>query len=241
MKYLYIAILVVLVYMLIPNYPKEERHLFILSGQSNMDGLKQGFYFTPKVRAAFGYDNVSVVKDSQGGMPIRRWYKQWKVEQGDKQETVGDLYDRLMKKVNAETKGKSYTTVTFVWMQGERDVSEMKGEAYAASLRGLIDQIAKDMGCENINFVIGRISDFGMNNKLLQPHWTMVREAQVGVAEADLHGAWINTDDLNDGINTSGIQIKNNLHYSVEGFKLLGKRFAEKSIELIQSNTHQCT
>ena len=238
MKYLYIVVLAALIYVLFPHSPEKERHLFILSGQSNMDGVKQNFSFAPRVRAAFGYGNVLVVKDSQGGKPIRHWYKKWGVGQSDQNE-VGGLYDRLMKKVKAETKGMSFTTVTFVWMQGERDASEKQGEVYAASLRGLIDQLAKDLGCVDVNFVIGRLSDFNMDNKI-SPHWTMVREAQVKVAESDPYGAWIDTDDLNDGINEDGIQIKNDLHYSVEGYKLLGKRFAEKSIELIQRNAHQC-
>ena len=31
----------------------------------------------------------------------------------------------------------------------------------------------------------------------------------------------------------------NDLHYSVDGYKILGKRFAEKSIELIHNNAQQ--
>ncbi|MBT4819053.1 MAG: hypothetical protein HN742_20435 [Lentisphaerae bacterium] len=39
--------------------------------------------------------------------------------------------------------------------------------------------------------------------------------------------------DLNDGGNREGEQIKNDLHCSVEGCKMLGERFAEKAIELM--------
>jgi len=46
-------------------------------------------------------------------------------------------------------------------------------------------------------------------------------------------GAWVDTDDLNDGKNPQGKEIKNDLHYSVDGYKLLGQRFADKAIELI--------
>jgi len=102
-------------------------------------------------------------------------------------------------------------------------------------MKGLIDQLAKDLGREEINFVIGRLSDFDMADTGY-PHWTMVRKAQVKVAEADPHGAWVDTDDLNDGKNKTGMQIKNDLHYSVEGYKTLGKRFATKSIGLIKNN-----
>jgi hypothetical protein len=42
------------------------------------------------------------------------------------------------------------------------------------------------------------------------------------------------TDDLNDGKNRGGKDIKNDLHYSAEGYKTLGKRFAESALNLIK-------
>ncbi|NOQ47288.1 MAG: acetyl xylan esterase [Desulfobulbaceae bacterium] len=238
MKYLYIATLVALVSVSSVNAAEKEKHLFILSGQSNMAGLDPKISFTPTVEAAFGKDYVTVVKDAQSGQPIRRWYKKWKPAQGDEPKATGDLYDRLMKKVRAVIKGKKFATVTFVWMQGERDAREKHGEVYVASLKGLIGQLAEDLKRKDICFVIGRLSDFDMADKKYS-HWTMVRKAQVEVAEADPLGAWVDTDDLNDGTNKKGKQIKNDLHYSVEGYKMLGKCFAEKSIELIKNNAQR--
>ena len=227
MKYLCIATLAALVSVPSIDAAEKETHLFILSGQSNMAGLNPDLSFTPAVADEFGDNNVVVVKSAQSGQPIRRWYKKWKPAQGDQPKATGDLYDRVMEKVNAAIKEKKVKTVTLIWMQGERDAREKHGEVYASSLKGLIGQLAADMGRENINFVIGRLSDFNMKNEKY-PHWTMVREAQVEVAEADPRGAWVDTDDLNDGKN------QNDLHYSVDGYKTLGKRFAEKAIELIK-------
>ena len=62
----------------------------------------------------------------------------------------------------------------------------------------------------------------------------MVREAQMKVAESDPRFVWINTDDLNDGLNRKGKQIKNDLHYSATGYKTLGKRFAQSALKLIK-------
>ena len=39
-----------------------DKHLFILSGQSNMAGLNPNISFTPTVEEAFGKENVTVVK-----------------------------------------------------------------------------------------------------------------------------------------------------------------------------------
>ncbi len=227
MNYSLTAILIVLSCASSVNAADKEMHLFILSGQSNMARLDPSISFTPAVEKAFGKENVTIVKDAQSGQPIQRWYKQWKPAQGKTPATTGDLYERLMKKVNAAIKEDKYTTVTFVWMQGERDAKDKQGEVYAASLKGLIAQLAEDLKRKDIHFVIGRLSDFDLADKKY-PHWTMVRKAQVEVAEAYSRGAWIDTDDLNDG--------KDALHYSAEGYKKLSERFAQKSIELIKKN-----
>jgi lysophospholipase L1-like esterase len=43
----------------------------------------------------------------------------------------------------------------------------------------------------------------------------------------------VDTDYLNDGVNRRGREIKDDLHMSGEGYVIMGERFAEKSIELI--------
>ncbi|MEL6110706.1 MAG: sialate O-acetylesterase, partial [Planctomycetota bacterium] len=110
------------------------KHLFILSGQSNMGGLKPDESFTPTVEEAFGKENVVVVYAAWGGQPIRRWYKNWKPAQGEAPDKLGDLYDQLMEKVSAATKDQVFASTTFIWMQGERDAREQHGNVYEASL-----------------------------------------------------------------------------------------------------------
>lgn len=234
-KYLCAAALIALASMSSADSGEKGKHLFILSGQSNMVELDPDISFTPTVDAEFGKDNVIVVKSAKSGQPIRRWYKKWKPAQGNEPIATGDLYDTLMDKVNAAIKGEKLATVTLVWMQGEQDAREKHGEVYRDSLNGLISQLAGDLGRKDVNFVIGRLSDFDMSNAKY-PDWIKVRDAQVEVAEADPRGAWVNTDDLNDGINKKGKQITDDLHYSVEGYKTLGRRFADKSIELVNSS-----
>ena len=81
------------------------KHLFILSGQSNMQGHRPDEAFTPTVEKALGKDKVIVVQDALGGQPIHRWWKGWHDPQGKKPAQSGDLYDRLMSKVNPAIKG----------------------------------------------------------------------------------------------------------------------------------------
>ena len=54
-----------------------ERHLFILSGQSNMTGgLKAGF--AKKVEVTYGKENALVVHHSKSGRGIRFWDKDYR-------------------------------------------------------------------------------------------------------------------------------------------------------------------
>ncbi|HAA72920.1 MAG TPA: acetyl xylan esterase [Planctomycetaceae bacterium] len=208
-------------------------HLFILSGQSNMAGLRPQESFTPAVSHAFGTECVTVVKDAQGGQPIRRWHKNWRPASGKPPETRGDLYDRLINKVKRARQGRAFTSVTFVWMQGERDAREKHGTVYLASLMGLIQQLEADLERTDINVVIGRLSDFDLANKRY-PHWTRVRQAQQAFVKGHPRAALVNTDDLNDGTNRKGKTIKNDLHLSAQGYRLLGARFADRAIRLIR-------
>jgi hypothetical protein len=117
-------------------------------------------------------------------------------------------------------------------MQGERDAGMRWGGVYEASLRGLYDQLSEDLGRTDINFVIGRLSDFDLKNERY-PHWTMIRKIQVDIAESNPRFEWIDTDDLNDGIDRRGRAIDNDIHYSADGYKNLGERFAAAALDLI--------
>ncbi len=200
------------------------KHLFVLSGQSNMKLFNHTHIFLPEINRAFGKDNVIIVKDSEGGQPIWRWVEGWQPSSGQPPKVTGDLYQRLIAKVKAAIEGEDIETVTLIWMQGEGDAKRGHGDVYAASLERLFDQLRRDLGRDDIYVVIGRISDTDMQN-VIRPDWTMVRDIQVQVAESNPHYAWVDTDDLNGS--------KNDIHYTREGYRLLGERFAVASIELI--------
>ncbi|WP_169435035.1 sialate O-acetylesterase [Neolewinella persica] len=213
----------------------KEKHLFVLSGQSNMSRLNVEDTFLPAVVEAFGEDNVIVVKNDKGGESIRRWYRDWQAPAGSDVVAEPYLYDSLMNVLTPAITNQEIATVTFIWMQGERDARQKYGANYAQNLQGLYDQLSDDLGRNDMNFVVGRLSDFDLENKKY-PHWTMVREAQMAVGASNPRFTWIDTDDCNDGINNKGKQIKNDLHMSEEGYSKMGKRFAEAAIRLIKEN-----
>ena len=217
------------------NESNSAYHLFILSGQSNMAGLRPEESFIPEVEEAFGKDHVIVVKDALGGQPIRRWCTDWEAADGSRPESTGDLYQRLMEKVQAVTVGKEIQTVTFIWMQGERDAKEKHGDVYKKSLEGLLNQLSSDLNRDDINVVIGRLSDFDMKNTKY-PHWSLIREQQAAFAQDGSRRTLVNTDDLNDGVNRRGKEISNDLHYSASGYVELGRRFAKEAIQFIEAS-----
>ncbi len=208
------------------------KHLFILSGQSNMVGMNPDLTFSPAVNKAFGKDQVIVVKNAHGGQSIRSWGKtNHEVPpptSGRLPKVRGELYDRLMETVKPAIAGQTLKTVTFIWMQGE---SDLNNTAYAAYLNEVLAQLEADLSFQKINLVIGRISDSGLDGKRSQGVKN-IRSIQQKFAESHTSAAWVDTDDLND--KKVGDKMSNDLHYTKEGYELLGTRFAEKAIELVQ-------
>ena len=214
------------------------KHLFILSGQSNMKRLNPEDTFKPAVSKEFGANNVIVVHDAQGGESINRWYKKWQFEGFDKTKRIGQLYDRLMSNVKPAIANEKIVTVTFIWMQGERDAKMKWGDIYEESLYGLFEQLKEDLGRQDLNFVLGRLSDHDLQNKKAK-HWTKVRAIQEKVADSSSRGAWIDTDDLNTGKGGKDNKLKDykdDLHMTIEGYKIMGERFAASAIELIKKH-----
>ena len=217
----------------------KSKHLFILAGQSNMYRLDPAVSFQPTIEGAFKEGRILIVKDAVGGQPIRRWDKQWNATLETEPGKIGDLYDQLLAKVQLAIEGQRIRSVTLVWMQGERDAREGLAGYYATSLSRLIQQLKTDLDRKDIYTVIGRLSDFDMTNSKY-PHWTRIREIQMGMAILNPKIEWVDTDDLNDGVNAAGKMISNDLHLTEKGYAILGQRFACKAIELIKgwhSNT----
>ncbi len=217
------------------NSFKEEKHLFILAGQSNMVHLNPKDRFIPTLITDFGEKNISVVKDAHADRAIRNWFKYWDFNEKSNDQSKGLLYNSLISKVRKVYDKNQYTSVTFVWMQGESDALEESSDMYEANIRGLLYQLSKDLNRTDINCVIGRLSDYGFFDNDYKD-WHKIRKIQLALGLADSRNAWVNTDDLNDGLNAQGNIIQNGFNYSVEGYRTLGERFAKKSIELIHNN-----
>jgi len=112
-------------------------HLFILSGQSNMQGMNPKLGFEPETAKLFPDADVAYIKVARGGQPIRLWVTEWNeiakkagldsTSPGTKYyEPILTPFTELLKKHPAPA------SVTFCWMQGERDAKENLSKAYSA-------------------------------------------------------------------------------------------------------------
>ncbi len=202
-------------------------HVFILSGQSNMARFHEDRTFAPALYEALGKDNVVIVKEAEGGTPIRNWLEEFRDAEGKivpKGKKGRDMYADLMVKVNAAVPDPNTAkTITFVWMQGERDAKEGYGSLYARSLRELFRRLEKDLNRTDIHFVIGRLNEYSDSE---YSDWNLVRLAQVEVAEREGRAVWVDTDGMDES--------PADLHHTDAGYDEMGRRFAAAALGLIE-------
>ena len=137
-------------------------------------------------------------------------------------------YKPLIETALAAAKDQSFDTVSFIWMQGESDANNRLSEVYEESFIKLVNQLKKDLGRDDLQFVIARINDYA-RSRPDNDHWRSVRETQVKLGKTP-GNAWIDTDDLNGG---DANKPDGDIHFPEEGAVILGQRFADKAIELI--------
>jgi hypothetical protein len=212
---------------------KTGKHLFILSGQSNMTGtVKEAF--AARVAERFGKENAVVVIRQKSGRGIRFWVADYRQSTGrgltDKKMTSNGMeYKPLIETALAAAKDQSFDTVGFIWMQGESDANNRLSEVYEENFVKLIKQLKKDSGRDDLYFVIGRISDYGRGGPQHE-HWQRVRDAQAKLGNTS-GNAWLDTDDLNGG---DANKPNGDIHFPKQGAVILGQRFADKAIELVE-------
>ena len=216
-------------------------HLFVLSGQSNMAGMDLETGFMTEAKKLFKDEKVVYIKVAKGGQPICRWLEEWqgiakkngleenhikRIHRGGKVEFYQPILDQYKEMLKKHPKFKS---VTFCWMQGERDASGGADAAYKDALSLLISNLRRDLKRPDMNVVIGRISDAALDRS----SWLAVRKAQCEIVSEDPSGAWVDVDDLNDREKDG--KISNAVHYNrPEGYIILGQRFARQGYALIK-------
>ena len=215
------------------------RHLFILSGQSNMTAaLEAGF--RDVMHRELGEDMVSIVRQSKPGRGIRFWVENYELPEdhpfhGRLKAGNGEEFPKMLAAARSAGDPGSFATVTLIWMQGESDASRNLAPAYGQSFKTLVTRLKGGLGIARMHFVIGRISDHGLDGGQ-SAGWKAMRRVQVELADSDPLGAWIDTDDLNGG---NADHPRGELHYPADRCPELGARFAEAAIRQLRESNRE--
>ena len=241
MKIITVLSLALSAFLIVKAEAEKPVHLFVLSGQSNMQGMDPETGFMPEAKKLFKDEKVVYIKVAKGGQPICRWLEEWqdiakknglrendikRIHKGGKVEFYQPILDQYKEMVKKHPKFKS---VTFCWMQGERDANGGGQPAYKDALKLLISKLRRDLERPDMNIVIGRLSDAGEKKE----SWAAMRKIQMEIVDEDPSGAWVDVDDLNDREKDG--KVSNAVHYNrPEGYIILGQRFARQGYALIK-------
>ena len=193
-----------------------------------------------EAKKLFKDEKVVYIKVAKGGQPICRWLEEWqgiakkngleenhikRIHRGGKVEFYQPILDQYKEMLKKHPK---FESVTFCWMQGERDANGGAHAAYKDALKQLISNLRRDLKRPDMNVVIGRIGDYALDRESC----VTVRKVQSEIANEDPHGAWVDVDDLNDRMVKGKMQSV--VHYNrPEGYVVLGQRFARQGYALI--------
>ena len=230
-----------------PVPARENLHVYLLMGQSNMAGRD------PRQLAAQG-DNPRVLAFTPEGKwvvardPIHQ--KDGRIEPGagpgvpfanamckaDPNVTIGlvpcavggtplkrwvkggDLYAKAVEKAKAAAKDGVICGV--LWHQGESDTGDEKNAAtYQTRLAGMIKDLRADLGQPDLPVVVGQLGEFLANNPGKHPFLETVRSAIQGIPSAVPHTGYADSAGLGDK--------GDKLHFSADAQKELGARFAK--------------
>ena len=214
-----------------PDPPGGRTHLLLFSGQSNMSrmlwsdfdnytGLQLDKVFMPAVQAAFPDDHFVVVPVAYGGRPISNWVPR------------AAIYDELVAEAKQKMAGKTPSTITFLWRQGEADHdSNALAQAYKSNLSKLYAQLTDDFETTEINWVIGRLND--ASNRMdpdyrYHDNWMLIRQDEVDTANGMERARWVDCDMFNDGAG-------NGVHGSASDYLAQQQAFADSTIELLEA------
>lgn len=179
---------------------------------------------------------IAIIKHGLSGSNL---YAQW--NPGNRQgEVQGAEYKKFVETVDAGIKAlkeEGYTPVirAMMWQQGEADARELAGEAnnkaYGKNLKNFIEQVRKDVRCENMPFVYGTVLPLAAERF---PGRELVKEAQRLVSEAThselsvKNAILVEADDLQMlHSDYRSPAPKDDVHLGTFGLLTLGERFAK--------------
>lgn len=176
-------------------------------------------HFAHTIANDFPMYDIRLVKYAAGGTAL---YDDWSPTLKGEQylNFMNRTKDALM---NLDEAGADYEVSAMLWLQGESDAHENKGETYEKNLSDFISHLRTEFNASTMPFIIARVRDYygGETGQA-----KIVRDAQAKVAESTENVAWFDTDDCST--QDAG-------HYDASGLADIGNRFAKKYKEIVNN------
>lgn len=180
--------------------------------------------FGHAMASEFPGEDIRLIKGAMSGTNL---YKQWAPSEGGTYKWFMTVVKPAIADLNK--KGLEYEIAGMLWLQGESDAAEGKGESYETNLTAFIAHMRGEFKTPKMPFIIARVRDYfgGASGQA-----EIVRKAQINVAQNTENVAWFDTDDCSMMEHPKG-------HYDAAGLIEIGKRFARTYKEIVSRSALQ--
>lgn len=172
-------------------------------------GVGPGIAFAREMLAADPTQAIGLIPTAVGGTPLRRWVK------------GGDLYEQALARAReAMARGELRGVL---WHQGESDSADAKNAAtHAERLAQMFQDLRADLGRSDLPIVVGQLGEFLLPDK--QSEATTVRAGLRGLPAALPRVGFADSTGLT--------HLGDDLHFSADASRELGRRFARAMLQL---------
>ncbi len=182
------------------------RHSTIRKG-IEMQRLNPGYGFAKAMRKANAETPIGLVVNAKGGSKIEEW------------EKGARFYDEALKRVREARKTGILKGI--LWHQGESNSGEP--ETYLEKLKGLIADLRKDLGQENLPFVAGQV----FYHPETKPLTKAINKEIARLPEVVPNTGYVSSE---------GLTTFDNTHFDAPSTIVLGERYAEEMMKLQGEN-----
>jgi hypothetical protein len=179
-----------------------------------MVGVGPGLAFGKAMAGYKEHVRIGLIPCAAGGSPISSWTKG-----GYHDQTKSHPYDDAIARAKAAMKDGVIKGI--IWHQGESDSTPEKVQVYQAKLEELIADFRRDLGDENLPFVVGKLGEFYVERN---PNAESINEILERIPLTVKNTACVDV---------AGLTPKSDLtHFDTESARELGRRYAEQMIKL---------
>ena len=175
-------------------------------------GVGPGLEFGKKMAETNPKVRIGLIPCAVGGTSIKVW-----VPGAEDKDTKTHPYDDMRQRVRAAQKAGVLKGI--LWHQGEADRND--SDAYGRELTDLITRLRNELNAPELPCIAGELPGFNTNNAVATKKFNAVVQ---GLATKVKNYACVSAE----GLHHKG----DHLHCDAESARILGRRYAEKMIEL---------